>query len=201
MMIILLFDNALRLLQSVPTAAVPCETHIQLHADPSAKILQIVLAVAVALISLTTFTLGYRKRIKERRANWYQKVVVDACLPKIFEFFDKTQTDLANAAAECARCTGQNRKTLSSKVTAAIAGFSEELIPVKDFVTERLIIFDEKDAAKFEARMLQLQDDVSNWFSEFALKKRSNPREVQDILLITQREILRLLYESEFTSF
>jgi len=194
MVIILLFDSALHLLQSVPTA-------IQLQPDPSAKVLQIVLSAAVALISISTFAVGYRKRIKERRANWYQKVVVDACLPRIFEFFEKTQTGLVNAAAECARCSGQNRKTLSSKVTAAIAAFSEDLIPVKDFVTERLIIFDVKDAGKFEARMLQLQDDISNWFEESVVKKRNNAGEVQDLLLVAQREILRLLYESEFKSF
>ena len=198
---VLLVDAALNLIQSVSAQSAPETIRVQLQPDPSARILQIVLSIAVAAVTVATFAIGYWKRIRERLAAWYQKVVVDACLPKIFDFFEKVETDLANAAAECARCRSQSRKTLSNKVTAAIAAFSDDLIQVKDFVARRLVVFDEADTSKFQSRMLQLQDDISEWFEKFAVKGRGNPEVIHGILLSAQREIVRLLYESEFANF
>jgi len=182
-------------------AQAPQNIQVQIQPDPSAKILQIVLSVAVGLLSVATFLLGYRKRILERRASWYQKVVVDESLPMLFDFFRKAEGELMAAVLDCQRNSQTARKTLSSKVTAAIAAFSADLIRVKDFIAERMVVFDESFAAELNARFLRLQDEVSEWFEDCVVKKRRNSEEMRDILLNAQRQILKILYECEFKNF
>jgi hypothetical protein len=179
----------------------PTHVEVQLQPDHSAKVLQIVLSFAVGLLSVTTFLVGYRKRIRERRAAWYQKVVVDASLPKLFEFFGKVEGDLFAAVSDCQRGSLAGRKTLSNEVTLAIAAFSAELIVVQNLIVERLIIFDEAAAAGMAARFEALQDDVAEWFENCVVKKRGRAEEMRDVLLVAQREILKLLYECEFDNF
>jgi hypothetical protein len=174
---------------------------VRIQPDPSAKILQIVLSIAVGLLSVTTFLLGYRKRILERRASWYQKVVVDASLPLLFEFFRKAEAELMAAVSDCERNSQAVRKTLSNKVTSAITAFSAELITVKDFIAERMMVFDEARAAKLNASFLTLQDSVSECFEDCVVKKRRSREEMRDVLLDAQRQVLKLLYECEFKNF
>jgi hypothetical protein len=181
----------------------PSQQQIQVfvHADPSARVLQIVLSVAVAFLSVGTFLLGYRKRIRERQAGWYQKVVVDSALPKLFEFFKNADAELLTAASECERASATSRKTLSGRVTDAIAVFSEKLIETQNFTTERLTIFDERAASSLVVRFEALQDDIAKWFEECVVKKRHNRAQLHDILLQAQREVMKILYECEFKNF
>jgi hypothetical protein len=186
---------------ALTNAQAPQNIQVQIQPDPSAKVLQIVLSIAVGLLSVTTFLLGYRKRIKERRAAWYQKVVVDESLPKIFEFFRKAEIQLLAAILDCEKGSQSSRKTLSNRITGAITDFSGDLIQVKDFVTERLIVFDEAVAGSVNASFEGLQDDVSEFFQDCVVKKRRNTEEMGDILLGAQRQLIKLLYECEFKNF
>lgn len=186
---------------ALTVAQSPPNIQVQIQPDPSAKILQIVLSVAVGVLSVTTFVLGYRKRILERRATWYQKVVVDESLPKLFDFFRKAEAQLMAAVLDCQKCSQNNRKTLSNKVTGAIAEFSSELIQAKDFITERMFVFDEPVTGAVNDRFLGLQDNVSEWFEDCVVKKRREREEMRDILLKAQRHLIKLLYECEFKNF
>jgi hypothetical protein len=179
----------------------PSNIQVQIQPDPSAKVLQIILSIAVGLLSVTTFLLGYRKRIHERRAGWYQKVVVDESLPKLFEFFRNAEIRLMAAVLDCRSASPGARKTLSNKITGAITDFSGELIQVKDLVTERMIVFDEAVAGAVNARFEKLQDDVSEFFQDCVVKKRREREEMRDILLEAQRHLIRSLYECEFKNF
>lgn len=183
------------------SSAGPTSIQVQIQPDKSAKILQIVLAAAVALLSTTTFLLGYRKRIQERRASWYQKIVVDDSLPLLFEFFKKADADLLAAATHCEKSAAQNIKTLSSEVTAAISKFSAQLIEVQDFIAERLIVFDETSTAAVVSRFMTLQDEVSECFEEYVVKQRRGREDMRNILLAAQREVFKLLYDCEFKNF
>jgi hypothetical protein len=183
------------------SAAAPTSIQVQIQPDKSAKILQIVLSIAVALLSVTTFLVGYRKRISERRASWYQKVVVDESLPRLFEFFKTAESGLLTAATDCEKYAVVDMKVLSSEVTAAIAKFSAQLINVQDFIAERLIVFDEKSTAAVGARFFKLQDDVAECFEGYVIKKRRDREDMRGILLVAQREVLKLLYDCEFKNF
>jgi hypothetical protein len=188
-------------IQSSAPAQATTRIDVHLQPDPSAKILQIVLSVAVGLLSVTTFLLGYRKRIRERRAAWYQKVVVDESLPKLFEFFGNVEGDLFAAVSDCQKNSEGGRKTLSNKVTAAIAAFSTRLADVQNFTAERLVVFDERAAERLADRFEMLQDDVVDWFEDCVVKKRRKSEEMRDLLLVAQRDLLKLLYECEFDNF
>jgi hypothetical protein len=196
-----MLDSILAAIQTSTLTQGPTRIELQVQPDHSAKILQIVLSVAVGLLSATTFLFGYRKRIRERRAAWYQKVVVDESLPKLFEFFRNTEGGLFAAVSDCQRSSEGGRKTLSNKVTAAILAFSTQLTDVQNFVAERLIIFDERAAQDSAARFEALQDDVAKWFEDCVVKRRGKSEQMRDILLVAQREILKLLYECEFKNF
>jgi hypothetical protein len=196
-----MLDSILAAVQTSTLTQGPTRIELQVQPDHSAKILQIVLSVAVGLLSATTFLFGYRKRIRERRAAWYQKVVVDESLPKLFEFFRNTEGSLFAAVSDCQRNSETARKTLSNKVTGAIATFSTHLTDVQNFIAERLIVFDEPAAEDLAGRFEALQDDVAKWFEDCVVKKRGKREQMRDILLVAQRDILKLLYECEFKNF
>ena len=48
---------------------------------------------------------------------------------------------------------------------------------------------------------MQLQDDVTECFDEYLVKKRRNREDIRNILLIAQREAIKLLYDCEFKNF
>jgi len=43
--------------------------------------------------------------------------------------------------------------------------------------------------------------DVAKWFEDCVVKKRGKREQMRDILLVAQRNILKLLYECEFKNF
>ena len=75
------------------------------------------------------------------------------------------------------------------------------LIDMQNFIAERVVLFDERDAQVLTSRCERLQDDVTNWLQDYILKKRRNREEMRELLLSAQREILKLPYDCEVKNF
>ncbi len=155
-------------------------------------------AITIALSALT-FWLGYRKRVRERQATWYHKVVVDFAVAKIFEVFEIAEEEFGNPLVDLPQ--DRLRKTIPRKYTIALAKFSDALVRMQDAVHERLIVFDEKSALELITNCQDLQDEVTDWFESAFIRRKRDPGLLRSVMLKREKSLFRILYDCEFKQF
>lgn len=180
-----------------PSSPQPLHVIIDSPGHPLLQSLPILISGIALVVSITTFVLAYMKRVRERKATWYHKVVVDDALPKIFKLFELADTIFAGVPADVAT----QQKTIPRRYTIAMADFSGHLIKTQNSIYERIVVFDPQRAAGLVQVCEDLQDKMAEWFENIFVYRRTNAGDLRSILLEGQRAMINLLYEFEFKHF
>jgi hypothetical protein len=157
-----------------------------------------IVTVITLPVAVLTFLLGYRQKDHERTLTYYHKVVVDESLPKIFTFFDAQIPPPGKAARDALEGVSSPEKAVPKTCTVTLASFSTGLFDLKDAITQRTALFDERITPEIEEEFEEIQDQASGWFNDVALYKRRDVQELNGILSQGQREIIRKLYRGQF---
>jgi hypothetical protein len=180
----------------------PCTTECAQQAISSwPDIIKTVASVLALPLALLTFWLGYRQREHERTLSYYHKVVVDALLPKILEGFAVEIDRMQEAGREALVGLKSSRKAMPRKCSIALADFATNLFGLQDLIAERTLIFDEKITNEIKDDFQGTQDDVTDWFSDVILHKQRHFEEIEQILRLRQRQLIKRLYRGEFRDF
>lgn len=197
-------------LSSVPHTSSPPNLVLQIPPDWYARTIQIAQAilllaqtVLLAIIAIWTSRTGSQQKIRERRAGWYHKVVVDSALPSIADFFHSTSSNLQRTSAECAKLRETSQTlTLDLVVKKAVAGFKDALYELQDNVADRAAVFDPALKERVSLLLDRLEEDVTEWLDVHAFSHtRTNEKELPKLLAESQTELLKILYDFEFDQF
>lgn len=160
-------------------------------------------AAAVLALPLAglTFWIGYRQREHERTLSYYHKVVIDVVLPKILEGFAVEIDRMQEAGREALAGMKSARKTMPKKCSVALAEFASNLFGLQDTIVERTLIFDEDTTDDVRDAFQSTQDDVTEWFNDVTLHKQRHLEEIEHILRLRQRQLIKRLYKGDFKDF
>jgi hypothetical protein len=198
------------ILTRVQPSGSPQTLILQMPPDRYGRAIQIAQAILLmaqtallVIIAIWTSRTGSRQKIRERRAGWYHKVVVDYALPSISDFFRKASSNLQRTAAECTTFRNSSQALpLDLVVKKAVAEFKIALYKVQDDVADRAAVFDLELKEAVSALLDALEEDVTEWLDVHAFSHtRQNEKELPKLLAESQTELLKILYDFEFTQF
>lgn len=164
------------------------------------SVLSFVQFIGLAALSTYTFSRTRADKTTERRAAWFQKVVVDEALESIPEFTRRQLSRLKEAAERYhEQSKGATPDDAENTISEALNDFQVDLSSTTSSMLTRLTVFDRTFRNELSNAVDEYEHSVSKWFE---LLPRRKPYEACDSLpqLVTdgQARILALLYEFEF---
>ena len=166
-------------------------------------ILNLLQFILLAALTYYIFRRNTGQKVRERRADWYQKLVVDGAVPVLIKFVDKSCDELRVSARKISEMKANNahHTEIDAFVTdTAVKTFKDSLGRAQRYLCAQTRIFDAKLEQLMANRFMQLEDDVTNWFNKEVHSEPDAARvDLTNLLIQCQTEIVNALIECEFS--
>ncbi len=155
--------------------------------------------LALLAFAIYTFHTGTRQKVRERRAAWFHKVVVDPLVVRIDTFFTGSVEVLHGAANLVDRDRVCGATVLSQDLKEEIAKFKITMFDLAAEVSRRLQPFDPATERWASDLFDNLEEEVTKWFDAQLFAKPHQRREALDGSLVEfYTSLLRGLLKRNF---
>jgi hypothetical protein len=155
--------------------------------------------LALLTFAIYSFRTGTRQKLRERRAAWFHKVVVDPLVVRIDTFFAGSVEVLHGAANLVDRDRVSGATVLSQDLRGEIAKFKSMMFDLAAEVSRRLQPFDPATERWASALFDNLEEEVTKWFDAQLFVKPHQRRDALDNTLGEfYTSLLRGLMQMEF---
>ena len=172
---------------------------------PTVSIMQIIVGVLQAYIlwrlTFYIFERNAEQKISERQSGWFHKVVVDPQLLRLSDFFGGSLSALSTAAEKCnqIKSSGSKLEQFDSVAQSAMQKFTDSMLPVRRILIDSTACFDQGLAKTVGELLLNLQDDVTEWFDKFKNSRPTDSRgSLDEIIAECHNKLLISLKEFDF---
>ncbi len=157
----------------------------------------------LAVLTYYIFRSNSAKKIKERHADWYHKLVVDAAVSKLVEFIDLCCDELKASAKSIQDLKAGD--ALSGEIDDYVTdnvlkNFKDKLRRVRRYLCAQVSVFDKPLERCVFDRFMKLEDDVTAWFSREAQAEADEGRTpLSELVIGCGADILNELRNYEFS--
>ncbi len=155
--------------------------------------------VALLAFAVYTFHSQGQQKIRERRAAWFHKVVVDPLVDRVDDFFTRSLEMLHKAADLVDRDRALAATAISEQPKQDIAVFKGVMFGLSAEVSRRLKPFDSAADAWANELFERLEEDLMRWFdSQLVIKPHQRRDALDSILVDFYRRLMGGLIRMEF---